>query len=237
MKRFFALVLTIAIMACTLSSCVETPVEKTDSYGTGACVLATERDTSKNNVGYIEICVENYGKMVLLLDATAAPKTVVNFIGLVKAGFYGTEEADEHIYADTFHLVHPGWVLQGGCPNADGSGGLETTVDGEFLDNGWTKNDITHKRGVISMVRGNEHNSASCQFFICDADLPQLDRQYSSFGYIIQGMSVLDEIMEDYADLGNPDMAYIIEDKANQPVIKYIKWLPDEDGYWASKHS
>ena len=174
----------------------------------------------------------------MLLDATSAPQTVMNFIGLVKAEFYDTQtDSSKTTYGNSFHVVDPGFVLQGGCPNHNGSGNLEQTVFGEFAENGYYSNDILHKKGVISMVRNDEPNSASCQFFITDADLEHLDGEYAAFGYVIQGMSVIEQIMADFAQYADPENRNIIFDYTKQPIIKYIKWLPDKDGYWASKHS
>ena len=243
MKRLISIILSMVILSLTLFSCDESGQGKgpdnTDVYGTGACVYATERDTTGRNVGYVEICIEKYGKIVLLLDATTAPKTVVNFIGLVKAGFYDapTDDSKESPYANTFHLIDPGFVIQGGCFNKNGTGQLTDTVEGEFASNGYYENDIKHLRGVISMVRQDNPNSASCQFFICLNDLAHLDGEYASFGYVIQGMSVIDAVVADYAQYADAEQAGIIFDVENQPVIKYIKWIPDKDGYWAGKHS
>ena len=232
--------LALVIVVLSVSSCGGTSdYEKTNSYGTGASVHATERDTEGHNFGYIEMCFEGYGKVVFLLDITTAPKTVTNFVGLVKGGFYDspTGESEDEYHGNTFHIVEKGRLLQGGCPNADGTGTLQNQIFGEFPDNGWD-NDISHKKGVISMVRENGNDSAACQFFICMKDMPELDSQYAAFGYVIQGMSVLEEIEEHYSQFANPDMAYIIEDKDNQPKIKYIKALLSAENYkWADKHN
>lgn len=242
MKRFIALILTLVMTSLVLFSCGDGEQggsDRTDEYGTDACEYATSRDTTGRNVGYVEICVEKYGKIVLLLDATTAEQTVKNFIGLVKAGFYDTPTDPESKtpYGNTFHLVDPGFVIQGGCPNHDGTGHLTNPIKGEFASNGYFGNDIKHLRGVISMVRTDDPNSASAQFFICHADLAHLDGNYASFGYVIRGMSVIDELMEDYAQYADPENAGMIFELENQPVIKYIRWIPDNDGYWRSQHS
>lgn len=242
MKRIFAiliLICTLGLVACGEPSQYEQDQAKTNTIGTGACVFATERDTktAKRNVGYVEMCIEGYGRVVFLLDATTAPKTVVNFIGLVKGGYYDAPTTDDGKYhGNTFHIVDKDRLLQGGCPNGDGSGTLENKIFGEFPDNGWA-NDISHKKGVISMVRENDPNTAACQFFICMKDMPELDPQYAAFGYVIAGMSVLEEVMNAYAKYADAEQAGIILEKEEQPVIKYIKWVPDKDGYWASRHS
>ena len=241
MKKILAILLvicTLGLVSCGEPSQYEKDQAKTNSYGTGASVHASERDTTGRNVGYIEMCIEGYGRVVFLLDATTAPKTVVNFIGLVKGGYYNTptSSSDKAYHGNTFHIVDAGRLLQGGCPNKDGTGSLENKVVGEFPDNGWN-NDISHKKGVISMVRENDPNTAACQFFICMKDMPELDPQYAAFGYVIEGMSVLEEVMEVYAQYADAEQAGIILEVEKQPVIKYIKWVPDEDGYWAAKHS
>lgn len=242
MKKIIAIILvicTLGLVSCTRSR-HEIDEEKTATLGTGSCVYATTRDTKtyKRNVGYVEMCIENFGRVVFLLDATTAPKTVVNFIGLVKGGYYDkpTSSEDTSYHGNTFHIVEKDRLLQGGCPNHDGTGTLENKIFGEFPDNGWA-NDISHKKGVISMVRENDPDSAACQFFICMKDMLGLDSQYASFGYVIEGMSVLEEVMEYYSEYADAENASIIFDVENQPVIRYIKWIPDKDGYWASRHS
>ena len=242
MKKIIALLLvicTLGLVSCGKSQ-YEIDKEKTETVGDGASIYATTRDTKtgKRNVGYVEMCFENYGRVVFLLDATTAPKTVVNFIGLVKGGYYDTptDDSDTAYHGNTIHIVDEGRLLQGGCPNHDGTGTLENKVFGEFPDNGWDT-DISHKKGVISMVRENEPNTAACQFFICMKDMPELDSQYASFGYVISGMTVLEEVMNAYAKYADAENRGIIFEVENQPVIKYIKWLPDKDGYWAARHS
>jgi len=120
---------------------------------------------------------------------------------------------------------------------------LEKKVEGEFSDNGYFGNDISHKKGVISMVReGTEddpgYDTAACQFFICMKDMSELDGNYAAFGYVIVGMSVLEEVMRDYSSAGDPEMRYIIEGKENQPIIRYIKGYNSSDNkLWSDKHN
>ena len=175
----------------------------------------------------VTITMENGDVIKAELYPEIAPISVNNFISLINKKFY-----DGLI----FHRVIRGFMIQGGCPNGDGSGTLENKIFGEFPDNGWA-NDISHKKGVISMVRENDPNTAACQFFICMKDMPELDPQYAAFGYVIAGMSVLEEVMNAYAKYADAEQAGIILEKEEQPVIKYIKWVPDKDGYWASRHS
>lgn len=122
-----------------------------------------------------------------------APNTVNNFISLVKKGFYN---------GLCFHRVIEGFMIQGGDPKGNGTGGPGYTIRGEFSKNGF-KNDLKHKRGVISMARSMMPNSAGSQFFIMHADAPHLDGQYAAFGQVIDGVDVIDKIAEvnvDYND-------------------------------------
>ncbi len=243
MKKIIAIILlicTLGLVSCEPSQ-YEKDQEKTLSLGTGASVLASERDTktNKNNVGYVELCIEGYGRVVFLLDITAAPETVKNFVGLIKGGYYDTPNGNDGKYhGNTFHIVDQGRLLQGGCPNHDGTGTLENKIVGEFAENGWTKNDISHKKGAISMVLENDPNSAACQFFICMKDMPELDGKYAAFGYVIQGMSVLEEVMRDYSKYADAEQAGIIFEKENQPVIRYFKAYMSADNHkWEGLHN
>ena len=137
--------------------------------------------------------MENGGKIELELYPEHAPKTVANFEKLVKEGFYD---------GLTFHRVIPGFMIQGGDPLGNGMGGSENKIVGEFRSNGH-QNPIRHTRGVISMARAFDKNSASSQFFIMHADAPHLDGQYAAFGKVVSGIEVVDEIAAiptDYSD-------------------------------------
>ena len=113
-----------------------------------------------------------------------APKTVENFEKLVKDGFYN---------GLTFHRIIRGFMIQGGCPKGNGTGGPGWQIKGEFAANGW-KNDLKHTRGVISMARAGHPDSAGSQFFIIHEDAPHLDGQYAAFGKVVEGMDVVDRI-------------------------------------------
>ena len=134
----------------------------------------------------VRIEMENGGIIELELAPEAAPKTVANFEKLVSEGFY-----DGLI----FHRVIAGFMIQGGDPEGTGMGGAKEKIVGEFAINGHP-NPISHKRGVISMARAQNPNSASSQFFICHEDAIFLDGQYAAFGYVVKGMEVVDEIAE-----------------------------------------
>jgi len=133
-----------------------------------------------------EITMKNGGVIALELDSNAAPKTVANFVKLVNDGFY-----DGLI----FHRVIPGFMIQGGDPEGTGLGGSEETIYGEFANNGWKNNNISHVRGVISMARKQQPlDSASSQFFITNADSTFLDGDYAAFGRVTSGMDIVDLI-------------------------------------------
>lgn len=141
----------------------------------------------------VVIEMENGKKIELELSPEAAPKTVENFEMLVKQGFYD---------GLTFHRIIPGFMIQGGDPLGNGMGGAEKNIPGEFRANGHN-NPIKHERGVISMARAFDPNSASSQFFIMHADAPHLDGQYAAFGKVVSGMDAVDEIASiptDYND-------------------------------------
>ena len=132
----------------------------------------------------VTIEMENGKKIVIELDPTAAPETVKNFEKLVSEGFY-----DGLI----FHRVISGFMIQGGCPDGTGMGGPGYHIHGEFAQNGF-QNPLKHTRGVISMARAMDPNSAGSQFFIMHKDAPHLDGAYAAFGKVIEGMDVVDEI-------------------------------------------
>lgn len=141
----------------------------------------------------VVIEVKGMGKIKIELDADAAPITVENFKELVEEGFY-----DGLI----FHRVISGFMIQGGCPEGTGMGDPGHTIKGEFAANGYD-NPIKHVRGVISMARAMDPDSAGSQFFIMHEDAPYLDGQYAAFGKVVEGMEVVDEIansMTDYND-------------------------------------
>ena len=130
--------------------------------------------------------VESYGTIKLELDADVAPITVANFAKLAGEGFYD---------GLTFHRIIEGFMVQGGDPNGNGTGGSDETIEGEFDANGHP-NSISHVRGTISMARSQAYNSASSQFFIMQADTPSLDGQYAAFGHVTEGIEVVDAMCE-----------------------------------------
>ncbi len=178
---------------------------------------------------YAAMKVKKYGTIVLELDPENAPITVQNFVDLVNEGFYD---------GLTFHRIIEDFMIQGGDPDADGTGGSPNTIKGEFSANGVT-NSISHVRGVISMARSSDMDSASSQFFICNADATYLDGQYAAFGRVVRGMDVVDAITEGtlpytpyYEYYGTSDYEILkaygylsgtIENKSKQAVIEYVK--------------
>ena len=133
----------------------------------------------------VTINVENRGVIKVELYPEIAPNTVNNFIDLINKGFY-----DGLI----FHRVIPGFMIQGGCPEGTGMGNPGYSIKGEFSRNGF-KNELKHKKGVLSMARAMDPNSAGSQFFLMVNDSPHLDDQYASFGKVIEGIEVADEIV------------------------------------------
>ena len=133
----------------------------------------------------IVIEMENGGLIKIELCPDKAPATAANFEKLVREGFYD---------GLTFHRVIPGFMIQGGDPTGTGSGGSKDTIPGEFAANGFRGNDLRHERGVISMARTSDPDSASSQFFIMHEDSPHLDGSYAAFGRVVSGMEVVDEI-------------------------------------------
>ncbi len=151
-------------------------------------------DSPKIDPVKAEITVTGHGKMTLELYPDVAPQTTANFIALAEAGFYD---------GLTFHRIVKNFMIQGGDPEGTGLGGSDTPILGEFTANG-IENNLSHKRGVISMARTNDPNSASSQFFICHVDYPNLDGGYASFGQVVEGLEVLDSIAE--VETGENDM-------------------------------
>lgn len=168
----------------------------------------TEQDEIRADY-YAEISVEDYGTITVALNKEAAPKTVENFVALAESGFYD---------GLTFHRIIEGFMMQGGDPDGNGMGGSDQTIVGEFTANGH-ENPLLHTRGAISMARSREYDSASSQFFIVHKDSASLDGQYAVFGYVTEGMEVVDEICTK-AEPVDGDGTIPAE---NQPVISTVK--------------
>lgn len=132
----------------------------------------------------VAIDIDKYGYVVLELYPDIAPNTVNNFVNLILDGFYDN---------NSFHRLVPGFILQGGDPNGNGTGGPGYSIKGEFTRNGF-KNTLKHTEGIISMARAKGYNSAGSQFFIMLGNAETLDNKYAAFGKVIEGMDVLRKI-------------------------------------------
>lgn len=156
------------------------------------------------NLPIAEIKIKNYGTIKAELYPHKAPNTVANFTELANSDFYD---------GLTVHRVIDGFVMQGGCPVGNGTGGPEYSIKGEFAQNGFEHNDIKHTKGVLSMARSGHPDSAGSQFFIMTGDAPHLDKQYAGFGKVTEGIEIVDKI--NGVETGSQDMPVekiIIED-------------------------
>ena len=160
-------------------------------------------------IHHAEIVIKDFGTVKVELDGDKAPITVQNFMDLANAGFYD---------GLTFHRIMEGFMIQGGDPNGDGTGGSEKTIKGEFSANG-VNNDISHKKGVISMARAQDPDSASSQFFIVQEDSEFLDGQYAAFGHVTEGMEFVDIIAKEAKPVDDNGTI----PKEEQPVIETIR--------------
>lgn len=158
---------------------------------------------------HVEMDIEGYGTIAMELDADAAPIATENFMKLCEDGFYD---------GLTFHRVISGFMIQGGDPDGNGTGGLDKTITGEFSANG-IENPISHVRGTVSMARSDDYNSASCQFFIVHEDSTFLDGNYAAFGHVTEGMDIVDAICENtQVEDDNGTVSWW-----NQPVITQVR--------------
>ena len=178
-KPFLLLTVAVLLFACTFVSC-----GKKAQYVTLTVQYVDSEGT------------EQTGDIVIQLRPDVAPITVENFESLVSSGFYD---------GLTFHRVYSGFMIQGGCPKGNGTGGPGWHIKGEFAANG-VKNDLKHTRGVLSMARAMNPNSAGSQFFIMHEDAPHLDGQYAAFGKVVEGMDVVDEIASVQTDYNDKPM-------------------------------
>lgn len=193
-KTIFVLTLCLMMAGCSANTSKEEETTEKTEYLSGNY--------------QVEIVVKNYGTIKAEIDADTAPITVTNFVNL----------CDDHFYDGlTFHRIIDGFMIQGGDPQGDGTGGSDETIKGEFSNNG-VENPLQHTRGALSMARSQDYDSASSQFFIVQSDSTYLDGDYAVFGYVYEGMSIVDQICKDTP----------VEDdngtvkKENQPVIESI---------------
>lgn len=207
MKKFFSLILT-AVLVMSLVACGSKSTDETSQNGSEQ-KQNSEQSEAVTGKHHVEIAVKEYGTIAVELDADAAPITVANFLKLAGDGFYD---------GLTFHRIIDGFMIQGGDPLGNGTGGSDEKIKGEFSQNG-VENNLSHTRGAISMARSQMKDSASSQFFIVHEDSTFLDGQYACFGYVTDGMDVVDAICE-----ATPvtDKNGTVE-KDNQPIIENIK--------------
>ena len=205
MRKLLSICLA-ALLVLSLAGC-----SKTSVVGITTTSKAPAANEESQGVGthHAEIDIQDYGTITVELDGDAAPITVQNFMDLANDGFYD---------GLTFHRIIAGFMMQGGDPNGNGTGGSENTIKGEFSANG-VENSLSHTRGAISMARSQAYDSASSQFFICHADSTFLDGQYACFGYVTDGMDVVDAVCE--AAQPTDDNGTIPADQ--QPVITAIR--------------
>ena len=204
-RNILAAIMTLSlIMLAGCGGGSSQPAETTEETQTGLVKAA-----DPIGIHHAEIEIQDYGTVSVELDGDTAPVTVGNFIDLANDGFYD---------GLTFHRIIDGFMIQGGDPNGDGTGGADGNIVGEFAANGY-ENDITHTKGVISMARAQDPDSASSQFFIMVADAPHLDGLYAAFGHVTDGQDIVDKIAADAEPLDdNGTIA-----PADQPVITSIK--------------
>ena len=193
MKKKFSFLLVLAVLVMGLSACGGSKSDTTSETKATKAPKATEtaeatkkpesKTTDTKGKHHAKIKVKDYGTIEVELDGDTAPITVANFIKLVNEKFYD---------GLTFHRIMSGFMIQGGDPLGNGTGGSDETIKGEFSSNG-VENNISHKRGVISMARSSDPDSASSQFFIMHKNSPHLDGAYAAFGKVVEGMDVVNK--------------------------------------------
>ena len=189
---------------------VENSIEQDNNVNQGS---NNEKENNMYSTGthHAEMVIKDYGTVKMELYADIAPITVANFAKLVNKGFYN---------GLTFHRIISGFMIQGGDPLGNGTGGSDEEIKGEFALNG-VENSISHTRGTISMARASAYNSASSQFFIMHQDYTGLDGAYAAFGKVTEGMEFVDKICEDVVPVDNNGTVL----KSKQPVIVSIKMI------------
>lgn len=210
MKKLTALFLSVVMCSALLAGCGSSKSDSTAASDTSETTTeeTTEDTELLTGLHHVTIDVQDYGTISLELDADTAPISVTNFINLAKDGFYD---------GLTFHRIISGFMIQGGDPKGNGTGGSDQTIKGEFSENG-VENNISHVRGTISMARANDPDSASSQFFIVHEDSTFLDGQYAAFGHVTDGMDVVDAICENTPVQDNNGTVKA----ADQPVITSV---------------
>lgn len=201
MKRI-SIILLAVVMTFSLYAC------GSSKSGNASDGQQNDQENQLTGKHHVVISVKDYGDIKIELDADVAPVTVTNFVKLAKDGFYD---------GLTFHRIISGFMIQGGDPKGDGTGGSDTKIKGEFADNG-VANNLSHTRGAISMARSSSNNSASSQFFIVHKDSTYLDGKYACFGYVTEGMDVVDKICKEVKPVDDNGKV----NKNEQPVIEKV---------------
>ena len=206
-KKISAKAISLLCIIAVMSLCFALSGCGGDSESQGSNTAAATKDTANlSNTAVID--VKDYGKITIELKPEVAPITVENFKNLVSEHFYD---------GLTFHRIMEGFMIQGGDPLGNGTGGSDKTIRGEFSQNGF-ENTLSHTRGVVSMARSNDPNSASSQFFIVHEDSTFLDGQYAAFGVVTDGMDVVDKIAKD----AKPTDSNGTISASEQPIINSI---------------
>ena len=227
MKKVICAALAVLMMSFTLVSCEEsktTSSQSDDSNKTNAVTMPAEYEgrvapkaeeidlstvdsldgvtEADGETDYVLITVEGYGQMLVRLFPDVAPITVRNFKKLVGEGFYD---------GLTFHRVIKNFMIQGGDPLGNGTGGSDENIFGDFSSNGF-ENNLAHKRGVVAMARSNDPNSASSQFYIChkDSGVTSLDGNYATFGFVVYGIEVVDQITKVNTDTNDKPLKSVV---------------------------
>ena len=204
-----AVVLVVAVALFLILGGKDEPAQNTNPTTVTESAPSAANEIEAKATHNVTIEIENYGTITAELYGEVAPITVENFVKLAGEGFYD---------GLTFHRIIDGFMIQGGDPRGNGTGGSDQNIKGEFKANG-VDNPITHQRGVLSMARSSAYDSASSQFFIMHQVSPWLDGQYAAFGCVLEGMDVVDAICANTPVTdGNGTVA-----KANQPKITSIK--------------
>ena len=199
MKKLISIVLCLLMIAFVFASCGSGTSDSTDITQSAASAEHTK----------ILFTMENGETFTVETYPEYAPETCQNFVNLVNEGFYN---------GLTFHRIIPDFMAQGGDPKGDGTGGSSHNIKGEFAQNGFTQNTLSHDRGVISMARSNDMNSASSQFFICYSGnhKASLDGKYAAFGKVIDGMETVDNFLNVERGYNPSEDAYSIP---KEPII------------------
>lgn len=211
MKKIYLGLCVLGLMLC-VTGCGKDNINNLNINFEADGNTSNEFDSGTTNPE-VAMKIDGYGAIVMELYPDVAPNTVNNFISLVKSGFYDN---------NTFHRLVTGFVLQGGDPKGDGTGGPGYHIQGEFSSNNFTNN-LKHTKGIVSMARSTLPNTAGSQFFICLGTASSLDGSYAAFGKVIQGMDVIDKI-EKSAKVSDSTTGKLVSN------IKIIKALVNTKG-------